>query len=304
MQFMGNVNSRVTNTIILVLSIFYLAYLTYDYSAQSNESKELFGLRKASLVGDQHISALLLGGSNVVYSLSASRLTDVSDDLWFNFGLASEAQSDENYWEFVENSISKSARLSINTLVYSSLQPLRTGSIEARSKIRDMDSWGNQPIGLVPQISLAIRLRNALKRESNAREYPLPLESGDFNFSSMNCPQNYEDGYDRETDASSLSNWMKSQLLTIRELFPNAKIAFVVPSEFYGILNNDERSRLANEVLAEVVVNESDKNIWFYAQPAYPTKEITCDLRHHANEIGREWRTVDLIGFMNREQLI
>ena len=59
----------VTVRIFLLFLPIYFGYLVYDYNNQGNIWIKEFGLTKKNEASDLNLSALLLGGSNVVYSL-------------------------------------------------------------------------------------------------------------------------------------------------------------------------------------------------------------------------------------------
>ena len=60
-----------------------------------------FALAKQEESDKLYLTALLLGGSNVAYSLSAQNLNNTTSYNWYNFGLGGEARTDLNYWNYI-----------------------------------------------------------------------------------------------------------------------------------------------------------------------------------------------------------
>ena len=82
--------------VIFVFSaLIYITYLFYDFKNQENGWREDFGLHKKREIQKVAPNALLLGGSNVAYSLSANQLTTSTEYSWYNLGLSSEAFNDQ-----------------------------------------------------------------------------------------------------------------------------------------------------------------------------------------------------------------
>jgi hypothetical protein len=293
MPFMVSVRRKVLEISTLVLMATYGAYLIFDNVNQDGQPRRDVAQTKANGIGEYRINALLLGGSNVMYSLSATFLSSMTSLNWYNLGLVNEAYNDSNYWTFIKETLSKNNRKSIRLVVYSSLQPLRSGSISRRSeRVSALD--GNRPMGWLPNRSLASRLYY-LSIEKPLGD-PLPIVKGDLRFDEKVCRQDYKDGFERETNLPLLERWSKSQLRKIKALFPNARIVFVVPSEYYGDTYNRELDlRVMASLEASVVPSLAKQRISFYVQPAFPSKDLTCDERPHSNEKGRRWRTEDLL---------
>lgn len=146
---------------ILIFSIalfLYVAYIYYDHSNQNNWWRKDFGLKKKEDISRVLPSALLLGGSNVAYSLSASQLSESTKFSWFNIGLSSEAFNDENYWNFVSSTLNDKQRSDVELVVYSGMAFSRSGYLSSRDN-DNRDTWGNRKLSYVPNTSLASRLK-------------------------------------------------------------------------------------------------------------------------------------------------
>ena len=84
MQFMGKDKMRLNLYIFSITILVYSLYLFYDHSHQGNEWNKDFVDTKLTLANKEKFSAVLLGGSNVVYSLSAEQLGNETKFKWFN----------------------------------------------------------------------------------------------------------------------------------------------------------------------------------------------------------------------------
>ena len=219
--------------IYLIFSIIYFGYLLYDNKVQHNQWRKDFGEAKIAQLETYSPNAFLLGGSNVAYSLSAKLLNKETDLKWFNFGLSSEGFNDKNYWDYIEEAISVTEREAVKIVVlYSSLNFLHDGYLVKRSN-DESDIWGNKKLSWIPNFSIAGRIRSYNSNKIK-RVYPLPVKYGDFNFSKKDCFFDYVDGFERETDIRLLNKWFFSQLDKMNNLFPNAILLFVIPSEYNG----------------------------------------------------------------------
>jgi hypothetical protein len=295
MQFMVSVRRKVWAISTFVLIATYGAYLIFDNVSQDNQWRD-FAQAKANGVNEYRVNALLLGGSNVAYSLSATLLSSMTSLSWYNLGLARESFNDSSYWTFIKETLSRDTRENIPLVVYSTVRPLRLGSILRRSE-SDSALAGDSPLGWFPNRSLASRLYNLSIKET--LRVPLPIAKGDFNFDEKVCRQDYKEHFERETNLFLLERWSESQLREIKALFPNARIVFVVPSEYYGDSYNRELDLgVMTSLEASVVPSLAKQRISFYVQPAYPSKDFTCDGRHHGNDKGRRWRTEDLFNIL------
>jgi len=297
MRYMVNVKSAIILPMFYCFLLGYISYLIYDNNHQNIDNIKGFGLAKRSMAAEVNFDAVLLGGSNVAYSLSAQQLTLETDNFWFNFGLSSEAFTDQNYWKYIEETIDEARRSNIEFVVYSSILPLKSGHILSRKRSHQ-NTWGETPLGFFPSLSLAHRLKSFFNNPSNL-VYQAPLARGDFNFENKECNQNYIARFEREMDEIVLQDWINSQLKDIKRIFPNARIIFVVPSEFYGDKYDREVADLMNNILKNMILSTSSDKTNYFSQPIFPSKNITCDSMLHGNLEGREWRTKLLAEFFS-----
>ena len=101
----------------------------------------------------------------------------------------------------------------------------------------------------------------------------------------------------RDTNETQLKNWVLSQLKMLKDLFPNAEIFVVIPSENYS--NNDPKrsEKNAQAIKAGILnfISNNDVNVKLVKQPSFPSKGMLCNDGTHANPSGRVWRTNDLL---------
>jgi hypothetical protein len=65
------------------------------------------------------IDALVIGGSNAMYGLSAEILSDQLGISFLNLTLISEGHNEKNYYYFLQNTLSEVERDNVKTIVYS-----------------------------------------------------------------------------------------------------------------------------------------------------------------------------------------
>ena len=284
--------------LFFIALVSYTAYLYYDYINQGNWWREEFGLAKQIEISKVAPNGLLVGGSNVAYSLSANQLSDLTEYSWYNLGLSSEGFNDDNYWNYVSSTLTVEERLNIELVVYSGIAFLSDGYLSSRAN-DDFDSWGNRKLSWVPNKPLAVRMKNALKVVKEQRQYPLPITRGDFDFDKMTCIPNYQETFQREMRWEQVKTWLNAQVSIMSEILPNAAVVLVVPSEFYGETYNIKTDQSYVAMLRDFIKSNFDPNVLFLAQPPFAEKRITCDAGHHGNSIGRTWRTSNLAEFIN-----
>lgn len=290
--------SKYSLVFFLIALLIYVSHIFYDYNNQGNWWREDFGLKKQEGVSQISPNALLLGGSNVAYSLSANQLSEMTEYSWYNLGLSSEAFSDENYWGFVSSTLNDKQRLGVELVVYSGIGMLRVGHLSSRAN-DNSDSWGNRKFSWIPNKPLAVRLKNSFIGLGAERGYPLPTSRGDFDFEKKRCIPNYIEAFEREMNWGQVQSWLEVQISIITDKFPNASVIFVIPSEFYGNTYNRNADISYTMRLRSLIQSKFGANVSFLAQPPYTDKSITCNGRNHANSVGRAWRTENILDFIN-----
>ena len=272
------------------LLCFYIAFLFLEHNYfYNNNSYEIAKKKAASLQSIDDLNGIILGGSNAFYGLSASSLSQLSGQQWFNLALIAEGYSDENYWDFVAKSLTNEQRLNISHVIYSSATPVSGGIRESSS----LDLGGKQKLSFRPQYSLASYIKRLL---IPPLLHPMPDNFGDFRFDSYDCDYVVAEGilsfnYLTEVD---LIWWITKQVNHIQSMFPNAKILLQVPNALHADgFNYAELDEVLAILSAVLQKNQQDWKTLIYhsAQDPYPAVNLMCNDSWHANKFGRDWRT-------------
>lgn len=295
LQYMDNVNRYLWRIGLPILALIYLCFLVFEHSDLQDENRSNIAAKhQANSSTKDVVDGVILGGSNAAFSLSANMLNDKNRHSWLNLSLLNEGFTDENYWTFIEQTLSENQRFSVKEVVYSSITPLRTNFLRERNE-SSADLYGAVPLGVLPSRSIAGYLK-ALTFKNGG--YPLPTSLGDFDFSKFEC--NINDGaikFERNLNEQEVDVWVQAQLTKLTSIFPKSVIYFVVPSEFYGKALDERKAYQSDEMLRNSV-EEFNKNtgnkIVFIRQKFFPSKDLICDDIHHANQLGRIWRTNEL----------
>ena len=299
MQFMVKDKSKFFFLFWLSLLIIYIAGLVFDrnHSAGVGLTQIAFAHQK-NIVGRQ-FDNLILGGSNGAFSLSANDLELVSGESWYNLSIMNEGFSAYAYHEFIRSALSKEQREKMRTVVYSSIQLFNPKEAVIRMRSRRPISGGNS-IGLTPRSSIWRHTLNCIRGQSLGYSFPLPLKNGDFDFDKFICPESKVASFNiniKRTHVTSIANYIANNIHELRESFPNARIVIVFPSVYSnGSYPND----LFNSIVSEVASLQSgfdlmlSQKVHFVFQPFFPNRDYVCGVYHHANKMGREWRTTNL----------
>ena len=295
MLYMGNVNRVIFWLVLPSLLIFYIVFRVVVWQNYDDGGHHLIAEQHALNLSDRDdIDCLILGGSNAVFSLSAEQISKQSNLTCYNLSLLDEGFSDEAYFEFIRNLPIE--RTQIKTILYSSAIPLHNRYFFERleAKQRQIDIAGDNDFKFTGP-SLAFYLKNLLQGKSLLK-YPMPTSNGDFNFDEYyGCQQDkINDIWIPVTIDEDFKRWLSQKLLTIGTLFPNANISFVVPSTLRSQVTEDDFAEFSDALGFEVVSN----SVNYIQQSMFSDVSVLCDGTHHANALGREIRTSELLGLM------
>lgn len=288
---------------IFIVLIFYIGYLIFDKYLLVKQRHTFIDNQIANMQSAKNTDGLLVGGSNVFFSLSAKDLTSKTNLKWLNVAIPSEGHSNSNYWSFIERNLSNDSRREIKTIIYSPV------SVMAES-IKILDRFDNNKniIGdeltysfsnlVKPSKSLAFYVKAWLKNEDSIK-IRRSNSFGDLDFSTVKCDADrVELEFKRSTDQEIIKKFINAQLDDIYRLFPNADVYFIVPSMFYGEFIDVESNNLSDTYVEEAVSENNKKYsraTKLLVNQLYPSKSYICDGMHHANPKGRKWRTEHLI---------
>lgn len=305
MLYMGNVNRILFWLVIpLILFSFLIFRLAVWQNLPDGGRLSIANQHHTNITSNVEINCLILGGSNSVFSLSAEQISNNTEFNCYNLSLLNEGYSFYAYWNFIKSL--PFDKNNIKHIFYSSVLPTQNDKYYY-SKVKNAESaigiTGDHSFRLVDR-SLASHLANLLKGKDffeAPKYYPLPNKYGDFNFSKYNnCGYNNvgnEYGSLYWQDIKLLTKWTDSQLNEMKSLFINANLYFLLPSVLYGEKHNDfEFSKTIKEIESVILNFDNLPNkTKLIVQPAYNDLQVICDAPHHANSIGREIRTRDLI---------
>ena len=298
MLYMGNVNRVIFWVIIPSVLIFYIVFRVVEWQKYDDGGRQLIAEQHAiNLSGRDDIDCLILGGSNAFFSLSAEQISNQSNLTCYNLSLLNEGNSDAAYFDFIRNLPIERAQ--IKSIIYSSVYPLSKnlflGRLERNQK---QTSISGESTFQFTGRSLASYLKNFAQGKSlfQSVAYPMPTPSGDFNFDEYDsCQQDkIRDDWRLVTIDEDFKQWLGDNLLTFSTLFPNANISFVLPSTFRSQVSEDDFVKFSDTLESVVVGNSAN----FIAQSSFSDVSVMCDGRNHANAVGREIRTSELLVLM------
>ena len=297
MLYMGNVNRAIFWFVIPFILMLYIAFRVVAWQLYDDSGRQLIAERHAiNLSVRDDIDCLILGGSNAVFSLSAEQISNQSSLTCYNLSLLNEGFSDDAYFNFIRNLPIE--RTQIKSIFYSSVYPLTNLNFLLRLELNQsqigISGDGSQKFQFTGS-SLASYLKNLLQGTPlfQSVQYPIPTPSGDFNFDDYDgCQQdNIRDEWIPVTIDEDFKSWLSENLLTISALFPNANISFVVPSTLRGQVSEDDFAEFSDALEFEVVSN----SVSYIQQSSFSDVSVLCDGTHHANALGREIRTSELL---------
>lgn len=301
MLYMGNVNKILWYMVMPLVALLYFIFLILSdhyYLKLNNRGHQVMIDNKMQLVGaNQSVDAVILGGSNALFGLSAGSLEELTDLAWVNMAIPHEGFSSQNYFNFISDSLSNKTRLGVSFVIYSSASSIRSNKLNFTST---MDVYGKKKVTLTPQRSLASYARQfLLPTNPNLIPIPLPDINGDLAFTKYNCKTKINDPvapYSLMSTSDAIL-WITHQLAQITALFPNAIIIVEIPNGFTEIPEADVSQRnFENVVKTEILeyAKNQSMSIFLRLQYPYPKGSLMCNDSWHANHMGRDWRSKSL----------
>jgi hypothetical protein len=303
---MTSANSKllsIVGTFLLICA--YFTYVFYDHQEQETvgiiaDAKKI-NEKKKNFIENSNVDAVVFGGSNALFSISAESLSQKTTLNWYNFSVMNEGSSDSNYRNYVNQAFSEARRRKIIKVVYSSIYFYNANDIEKRKE--NTRGISGEIKVLKPEYSFLNFMNSFVQKEKQRREFKYAAnEYGDFDFQQFNCKLNE---LSKNFNISMLDK-EKAVLNLVEnfyfyaEKFPNADINIVTPSVYVG--SKFDKLDEFNRSVAALVKDKVNRDrpdlihrIKIIIQPSFPTLDYICDDGHHANEHGRIFRTNDLL---------
>ena len=304
MLYTGNVNSFLFWLVIpLILCSFVIFRIVESQNMSDGGRLSIANQHHTNISSNAEINCLILGGSNSFFSLSAEQMSNQTEFNCYNLSLLNEGYSFYSYWSFIKSL--PFDRRNINHVFYSSIVPAKNDKYY-HAKVKNAESGigieGDQSFRLIGR-SVASYINNFFRGKNffdGMQSYPLPNTYGDFDFFKFekceykNIPNTFGSLYWQ--DIGLLRGWVNSQLNEMKSLFPNANLYFLLPSVLFKEKSfNFDNNAVKTVETAILNFDNLPNKAMFIMQSAYSDISVTCDAPHHANSIGREIRTRNLI---------
>ena len=280
----------ITKIGFVTLFFIYSGLLYYDfYFFDDNGKGDIIEQHKTNLQSLQdnkiQITGLILGGSNAVFGLSAEQISkNLEHDYFYNLALLNQGYSSNNYLLFLKEMASIIDLDSVRIILFSDLHFYLNKPQEIENNLNIV---GRASLSFFPQKSLLSYIGNISNTER--RIYSLNKKLyGDFDFNKFNCDDAFHRGSERG-DIFSLIRQSTNYQNKISELFPKAKIYFVVPTLY------SENVKVYGDYLSELQTRYEKENLDLIIQTRSSDLDIFCDTEHHPNFEGRIIRTAEIL---------
>jgi hypothetical protein len=306
---MVNANRFISRGAIPLLLVAYAIFIWIDHTYGTRYRDADVKVHLQNVANSRSVDALVFGGSNAAYSLSAEDLSYKTGLSWYNASLDGELFTADKYENFVRQLSARIDRTKVRYVVYSNIFPYVIGDI-ARAKstngAKKVNGRGIKPIRSV-LLYIAQYISGRLRQVSHRSQHNSPgdIDSerqrdnfGDIVFGTVKCQFAETPWHERE-DVDASADFLVDEAIFYASVFPNASILIVLPSEYYGVASFDDsifeedlRTKFYG-LLRQKYHFEGRVKIIF--QPPYTSITQVCDNQRHADEDGRAWRTENLI---------
>jgi hypothetical protein len=301
---MVNANRFINIGAIPLVLVAYAVFIWIDHAHHARDRYDPdVKVHMRNVKNSRSVDALVFGGSNAAYSLSAEYLSYITGLNWYNASLDGELHSINQYENFVRDLSARIDRTKVRYVIYSSILPYLMGEIDDLQK---RHGEGIKPsgsvLGYIEQY-ISGRLRQVSRRSQQNSLGDIVFERqrnsfGDIVFKSVKCAFTENPKHQRE-DVDTSADFLVDKAIFFTSVFPNASILIVLPSEYYGdagfddsIFEQNLRTKFYGLLRQKYHFEGMGKIIF---QPPYSSITQVCDEQFHANEDGRVWRTGNLI---------
>ena len=298
MLYTGSVNRIIFWGLIPFIFALFLLFRVFEWQSLDDGGRQKIAEQhEINLTNRSGIDCIILGGSNSVFSLSAEQMSIGSGLNCYNLSLLNEGYSDLAYFEFIRRM--PIDRTEITTVLYSSVMPLSADSFSERLKHNEefVGISGETDFQLIRR-SIASYVKDLLQGKPlfTFNQYPTPNSNGDFRFELYDgCDATrIQINWTPVTFNKSFKQWLENNIRTVKDLFPNAEISLVLPSTMRTNLDEETFDNFSSSLQAEVV----RQSVKYIEQSQFSDINLLCESVCHANALGRELRTTELLSLI------
>jgi len=271
-------------TLIAICAALQLWLVNSDLLKWSDVQDEILSAKKASLHVDQHPNAVIVGGSNAYYGLSAEVLSQKTSLRFVNLALLREGNGWDNYVRYLTG-LDFLDRNQIEVVVYSTLD-IANFAWAKGVEDREEDLLGRKTgFLLFDSRSWVVKLYHQLfvGTPQDVRDRTdINSHTGDILFHTGTCGGDF-DRFEVQPPAPSLA-LIEERLEHLSKLFPNARVFLRIPPLAAEMLEGYSLNRLYQDVSARARVQgipllNDDRQTF--------RQSWACDSPYHPNSRGR-----------------
>ena len=244
--------------------------------------------------------SLLLGGSNILYGISAEDLFAKTGESFYSLGLFGEGYSFDQYLHFLDRALRNVQATDVDLVIYSTIDFYRSDNsfsrVGAYDEVGVAIDEGNY--SLLPSTPLFTRIQNHYSSMTDS--YDLSGVRGDMDLRNVNCSaqvsipkENYRSGFEIE-----FGRVLSDRAASLQERFPLAKIIVTVPARY---VTARQLSAAEKETYSSILVKQGAELL---VEPPLSEIRDLCNAVHHPSETGRTKRTNALATLMRERGLL
>jgi hypothetical protein len=315
MLSMVNANRFINMGAIPLVLVAYAIFIWNDHAYHTRDRYDPdVKVHMQNVKNSGSVDALVFGGSNAVYSISAEYLSYNMGLNWYNASLDAELWFIDNYKNFVRELSARIDRTKVRYVVYSSALSYAVNGVKFYEAKRRVNGEGIKPSGSVLRSIvqyISERLGQVSRRSQHNSLGDIIFERqrnsfGDIVFQSVKCALTEEPLHQREDEDTS-ADFLVDEAIFFASVFPNASILIVLPSEYYGVGSFDDsifEQNLRTKFYSLLRQYHFEGMVKIIFQPPYSSITQICNTQNHANQDGRVWRTENLIESIRAKNLV
>jgi len=243
---------------------------------------------------------LLLGGSNILYGISAEDLSAKTGESFYSLGLFGEGYSFDQYLHFLDRALQNVTATDVDLVIYSTIDFYRNDN--PFSRVGAYDEVGvaidEGHYSLLPSTPLFARIQNYYSSMTDS--YDLSGVRGDMDLRNIDCStqvslprESYRSGFEIE-----FGRVLSDRAALLQERFPLAKIIVTVPARYAAArqLSVEEK-----EAYSSILVKQGAELL---VEPPLSEIRDLCNAVHHPSETGRTKRTNALATLLRERGLL